>query len=77
MGLKVQLQFIVISPERIKVMDEQGIDVEALSLNPSFGTRPSPTSRSSRQAANEKLGRDLRGAAGPFRRLESVALQHP
>jgi glutathione S-transferase len=36
MGLKVQLQSLVISPERIKVMDEQGIDIEALSLNPIF-----------------------------------------
>src|SRR5258708_33669970 len=44
MGLKEQLHSLVISPERIKAMDEQGIDIEALSLNPTFGTRPSPTS---------------------------------
>jgi len=44
MGLKVQPQSLVISPERITVMDEQGIDIEALSLNPIFGPRPTPTS---------------------------------
>ena len=39
MGLKVQLQSLVISPERIKAMDEQGIDIEALSLNPIFWSK--------------------------------------
>jgi hypothetical protein len=33
MGLKVQLPSLVISPERTKVMDEQGIDIEALSCS--------------------------------------------
>src|SRR5215813_534048 len=28
MGLKVQFPSLVVSPERIKVMDEQGIDIE-------------------------------------------------
>jgi aminocarboxymuconate-semialdehyde decarboxylase len=36
MGLKVQPQSLVISPERIEVMDEPGIDIEALSINPIF-----------------------------------------
>src|SRR5438270_8140180 len=36
MGLKVQLQSLVISPDRIEAMDEQGIDIEALSINPVF-----------------------------------------
>jgi len=34
MGLQVQLPSLVISPERIRMMDEQGIDIEALSINP-------------------------------------------
>src|ERR1700724_4438401 len=42
MGVKVQLQSLVISPERIKVMDEQGIDIEALSLNPIFWSKAEP-----------------------------------
>src|SRR6516225_1655741 len=32
-GLKVQTPGLVVSPERVKAMDEQGIDIEALSLN--------------------------------------------
>src|SRR5436189_6464022 len=42
MGLKVQLQSLVVSPERIKVMDEQGIDTEALSVNPIFWYKAEP-----------------------------------
>src|SRR5262245_27255590 len=34
MGLKVNPESLVMSAERIRVMDEQGIDVEALSINP-------------------------------------------
>src|SRR6516164_5432074 len=36
MGLKVQPPSLVISPERIEAMDEQGIDIETLSINPIF-----------------------------------------
>src|SRR5271156_5854820 len=39
MGLKVQPPSLVISPERTKVMDEQGIDIEALSINPIFWSK--------------------------------------
>src|SRR5205807_8318158 len=42
MGLKVQLQSLVVSPERIKAMDEQGIDIEALSINPIFWSKAEP-----------------------------------
>jgi aminocarboxymuconate-semialdehyde decarboxylase len=44
MGLKGPLQSLVVSQDRLKVMDEQGIDMEALSLTRSSGTRPSRTS---------------------------------
>ncbi len=36
MGLKVQPPSLVVSAERIAAMDAQGIDVEALSINPIF-----------------------------------------
>src|SRR5262245_30072112 len=36
MELKVQLPSLIVSPERVKAMDEQGIDIEALSINPIF-----------------------------------------
>jgi predicted TIM-barrel fold metal-dependent hydrolase len=42
MGLQVQLPSLVISPERIRMMDEQGIDIEALSINPNFWSKAEP-----------------------------------
>jgi len=42
MGLKVQQPSLVISSERVKTMDDQGIDVEALSINPIFWYKAEP-----------------------------------
>src|SRR5438270_9858401 len=42
MGLKVQQLSLVISSERVKAMDEQGIDIEALSINPIFWSKAGP-----------------------------------
>src|SRR5215471_21848275 len=42
MGLKVQPQSLVVSAERIQAMDEQGIDIEALSINPIFWHKAAP-----------------------------------
>lgn len=78
MGLKVQPQSLVISPERIKAMDEQGIDIEALSLNPIFWSKAEPDLAGQVvKLQNEKLA-DI-NAAQPdrFVGLASVALQHP
>jgi hypothetical protein len=36
MGVKQNFPALVITPDRVKVMDEQGIDIEALSINPNF-----------------------------------------
>lgn len=36
MGLKENTPALVVTDDRLKVMDEQGIDMEALSLNPVF-----------------------------------------
>src|SRR5690349_14694254 len=35
-GKKVQFPALVMAPKRIELMDEQGIDIEALSINPNF-----------------------------------------
>jgi hypothetical protein len=78
MGLKVHLQSLVISPERVKAMDEQGIDIEAISLNPIFwykaGARPR---RSGRQAAKREARRHLRGTTRPVRRPGVGSLAAP
>ena len=78
MGLKVQFPSLVVSPERIKSMDEQGIDIEALSINPIFWYK------AERELAgqvvklqNEKLAEICAAQPDRFVALASVALQHP
>src|SRR6266436_5383193 len=78
MGLKVQLQSLVISPERIKAMDEQGIDIEALSLNPIFWHKAEPDLAGQVvKLQNEKLADICTAQPDRFVGLASVALQHP
>ena len=78
MGLKVQFPSLVVSPERIKAMDEQGIEIEALSINPIFWYK------AERELAgqviklqNEKLAEICAAQPDRFVALASVALQHP
>src|SRR6202165_1197412 len=78
MGLKVQLQSLAISPERIKAMDEQGIDIEALSLNPIFWYKAEPDLAGQVvKLQNEKLAEICTAQPDRFVGLASVALQHP
>jgi predicted TIM-barrel fold metal-dependent hydrolase len=78
MGLKVQLPSLVISPERIKVMDEQGIDIEALSINPIFWSKAEPDLAGQVvKLQNEKLAEICAAQPERFVGLASVALQHP
>ena len=42
MGQKVRFPGLVITPDRVKAMDEQGVDVEALSVNPNFWDKAEP-----------------------------------
>jgi aminocarboxymuconate-semialdehyde decarboxylase len=78
MGLKVQLPSLVISPERIKVMDEQGIDIEALSINPIFWSKAEPdVAGQVVKLQNEKLSDICAAQPDRFVGLASVALQHP
>ena len=78
MGLKVQPSSLVVSPERIQAMDEEGIDIEALSINPIFWYQ------AERELAgqvvklqNEKLAEICAAQPDRFVALGSVALQHP
>ena len=78
MGLKVQPQSLVISPGRITVMDEQGIDIEALSLNPIFWSKADPDLAGQVvKLQNEKLADICAAQPDRFVGLASVALQHP
>jgi len=76
--LKVQLPALVISPARIKAMDEQGIDIEVLSINPIFWYRAEPDlARQVIKLQNEKLAEICAAQPERFVGLASVALQHP
>jgi aminocarboxymuconate-semialdehyde decarboxylase len=78
MGLKVQTPGLVVSPERIKAMDEQGIDIEALSLNPIFWYKADPDlAKQVVNLQNEKLAEICAAQPDRFVGLGSVALQHP
>jgi aminocarboxymuconate-semialdehyde decarboxylase len=78
MGLKVQFPSLVVSPERIKAMDEQGIDTEALSINPIFWYKAEPDLAAQVvRLQNEKLAEICAAQPDRFVGLASVALQHP
>ncbi|MBV8336995.1 MAG: amidohydrolase, partial [Alphaproteobacteria bacterium] len=78
MGLKVPLNSLVVSPERIKAMDEQGIDIEALSINPIFWYEAEPDLAAQVvQVQNEGLAEICAAQPDRFVGLASVALQHP
>ena len=78
MGLKVQPPSLVVSPERIAAMDEQGIDIEALSVNPNFWSKAEPDlANQVVKLQNEKLAEICAAQPDRFVGLASVALQHP
>jgi aminocarboxymuconate-semialdehyde decarboxylase len=78
MGLKAPLGSLVVSPERFKAMDEQGIDIEALSLNPIFWYKAEPDLAGQVvKLQNEKLAEICAAQPDRFVGLASVALQHP
>jgi aminocarboxymuconate-semialdehyde decarboxylase len=69
MGLKVNPETLVMGTERIKAMDEQGIDVEALSINAYWYKADRDLARQLIKLQNEKLAELCAGAARPLRRL--------
>jgi aminocarboxymuconate-semialdehyde decarboxylase len=78
MGLKVATPSLVVSAERIKAMDEQGIDTEALSINPIFWYQAEPDLAAAVvNLQNEKLAEICTAQPDRFVGLASVALQHP
>src|SRR5205085_11489242 len=77
-GQKVRFPKLVITPERIKVMDEQGIDVEALSINPNFWDKAERDLQAQIvKLQNEKLAEICAKTPDRFVGLASVALQYP
>jgi predicted TIM-barrel fold metal-dependent hydrolase len=68
---------LVLLPERLRHMDEQGIDVEALSINPNWYALERDMARQVIKIQNEKLAALCAANPERFVAFASVALQHP
>jgi aminocarboxymuconate-semialdehyde decarboxylase len=67
---------LLMGPERLQAMDEQGIDVEALSINPYWYATDRDLARRIVKIQNEKLA-ELCAQSDRFVAFATVALQHP
>src|SRR5437867_12010230 len=79
MGGKVEPQTLLMSQasDRIRAMDEQGIDVEALSINPYWYKAARDVARELIRIQNEKLAEACAANPDRFVAFATVALQHP
>ena len=77
MGMKVSPQALVMGEDRIRAMDEQGIDVEALSINPYWYKAERDLAQALIKLQNEKLAEACAAHPDRFVAFASVALQHP
>jgi aminocarboxymuconate-semialdehyde decarboxylase len=79
MNLKVTPETLLMSKasDRIRAMDEQGVDVEALSINPYWYKADRDVARQVIRVQNEKLAEACAANPDRFVAFASVALQHP
>jgi len=79
MNLKVAPETLLMSKasDRIRAMDEQGVDVEALSINPYWYKADRDVARQVIRVQNEKLAEACAANPDRFVAFASVALQHP
>src|SRR5256885_11773685 len=78
LGYKQNFPSLYIGPERIKAMDEQGIDIEALSINPNFWDKAERDLQVQIvKLQNEKLAEICGKTPDRFVGLASVALAYP
>jgi aminocarboxymuconate-semialdehyde decarboxylase len=77
-GKKVQFPGLVMAPARIALMDEQGIDIEALSINPNFWDKEERDLQAQIvKLQNEKLAEICAQHPDRFVGFASVALAYP
>ncbi len=76
-GEKTRTGALILGADRIRVMDEQGIDVEVLSINPFWYAADADTARRLIAMQNEKLAELCAASSDRFVALATVALQHP
>ncbi len=77
MGLKVEPKTLIMGQDRIRAMDEQGIDVEALSINPYWYKAERDLARALVKIQNEKLAELCASQPDRFVAFATVALQYP
>ncbi len=79
MGIKVNPQALLMAQaqERIRAMDEQGIDVEALSINAFWYKADRDLARELIKMQNDKLAEICAAQPERFVAFATVALQHP
>ena len=79
MGRKVEQDKLLMSDvsERIRAMDAQGIDVEALSINPYWYGADRDVARELIRVQNEALAQICAATPDRFVAFATVALQHP
>jgi len=77
MGREVRPQSLVMAPDRIRAMDAQGIDIEALSINPYWYKADRDVAAALIKLQNEKLAELVAAQPDRFVAFATMALQHP
>jgi aminocarboxymuconate-semialdehyde decarboxylase len=68
---------LIMGTDRLRQLDEQGIDVEALSINPTWYSAEPDVARKLIKLQNEKLAEFCRAHSDRFVGFATAALQHP
>jgi aminocarboxymuconate-semialdehyde decarboxylase len=76
-GLRPDLDVATEAAVRLRAMDEQGIDVQALSINPNWYKADRDLAREVCRIQNEKLAEACAAHPERFVAFATVALQHP
>jgi aminocarboxymuconate-semialdehyde decarboxylase len=77
MGMKPKPANLVVAEDRIRTMDEQGVDIEALSINPYWYTADRDVAQAVIKMQNEKLAALCAAQPDRFVAFATMALQHP
>jgi aminocarboxymuconate-semialdehyde decarboxylase len=79
MGRTLETEALLMSnvEQRLRAMDEQGIDVEALSINPYWYTADRDVAKALIQLQNETLAEICAARPDRFVAFATIALQHP
>jgi aminocarboxymuconate-semialdehyde decarboxylase len=77
LGLKVNPASLVMSTDRFRAMDEQGIDMEAISINPFWYGAERDKAEAVIKLQNEKLAELVAAHPDRFVAFATVAMQHP